>query len=427
MKSNWIGALLACLVVITVATDAAAQDWEMVQKDAQHTGSLPKGAEAPLRRSWIEKSSDPESSFTTWPVAKGGVVYARSGPGVIAVEAATGKRLWWRENPEGSKQVSLALDDRAIYVPLPLEKLVALDLATGDELWKVDTGVTSQIDASPVLADGRLFFGLPDADTFQAVDVTDGRTVWSIRTPFNADSVPAASGGRVVFTMQDSDSPRSVLLALDAASGRELWRVENQVGNSSPSIFEGKVVFGGGDRFAYALDLKTGRRIWRSPTEDVFSPRNMPAIAFGDVFLADRIGNLYRLDGETGKRKWIFRDTEGTMDQSFPVIAGTTLFIGSGSGWIYAVDTESGDLLWKEQVGGFVLSGAADEKHFYFGVKFRNEGLYAYEHDPSGKAPNPVGGLVDRLTSGVALALALVILAGLVLLIVVVSRRAGRR
>jgi outer membrane protein assembly factor BamB len=339
----------------------------------------------------------------------------------------TGKRLWWREDAGGSKQVGLAVDDGAVYVPLPLAKLAALDLNTGSERWKVDTGETGLEDASPVLFEGRLFFGLPEAKSFSAYNVADGSLAWSVRTQFEPDSVPAAADGSVVFSTQDLDSVRSVFLALDAASGQELWSVDNQIGNSSPSIFDGKVVFGGGDRFAYALDLKTGRRIWRSPTEDVFSPRNMPAIAFGDVFLADRIGNLYRLDGRTGKRKWIFRDTEGTMDQSFPVIAGKTLFIGSGAGWIYAVDTESGDLLWREQVGGFVLSGAADAERFYFGVKFRNEGLYAYEHDPSGKTALPVGGLVDRLTSGVALVIALVIVAGLIILGVVVARRAGRR
>ncbi|MGH7429222.1 MAG: PQQ-binding-like beta-propeller repeat protein, partial [Candidatus Methylomirabilaceae bacterium] len=286
MKSTWIGALLACLVVITVATDAAAQDWEMVQKDAQHTGSLPKGAEAPLRRSWIAKSSDPESSFTTWPVAKGGVVYARSGPGVIAVEAATGKRLWWRENPEGSKQVSLALDDRAIYVPLPLEKLVALDLSTGDELWKVDTDETGLADMSPIVAEGRIYFGLADARAFYAYSTQYGSRLWKHPTNFLAESIPAFSSGVVAFSSEDIDGPNAKVTAVQASDGERIWEVDQEEGNSSPSIFEGKVVFGGGDRFAYALDLKTGRRIWRSPTEDVFSPRNMPASAFGDVFLA---------------------------------------------------------------------------------------------------------------------------------------------
>ena len=84
--------------------------------------------------------------------------------------------------------------------------------------------------------------------------------------------------------------------------------------------------------------------------------------------------------------------------QSFPVVAGKTLYIGSGGGWLYAIDVDSGKLLWKHQVGGFILSGAADEKRFYFGVKFRNEGLYAYEHDPTGGkgAASPSGGSGSR-------------------------------
>ncbi|MGH7369728.1 MAG: PQQ-binding-like beta-propeller repeat protein, partial [Candidatus Methylomirabilaceae bacterium] len=258
----------------------------MVQRDAQHTGAISSGPPTPLKRGWKAESGHPDGSDTTWPVIKRGVVYATSGPGVIAVQGATGRRLWWRESAEGSKQIGLAVDDQALYVPLPFGKLAALDLATGSELWKVDTGETGLEDASPVLLEGRLFFGLPEAKTISAYNLADGSVAWSVRNEFEPDSVPAAADGTVVLSTQALDSVRAIFLALESSSGREVWRVQNQIGNSSPSIFDGKVIFGGGDRFAYALDLKTGRRIWRSPTEDVFSPRNMPAIAFGDVFLA---------------------------------------------------------------------------------------------------------------------------------------------
>jgi outer membrane protein assembly factor BamB len=237
------------------------------------------------------------------------------------------------------------------------------------------------------------------------------------------DSVPAVSENTVVFSTEDLSSRRVLLLALNTENGNEIWRVEQKEANSSPSILDGKVILGGGDFFAYALDLKTGKEIWRSPVEDKFSVRNMPAIAFGDVFLADRIGNIYRLDGETGERKWIFRDTEGTMDQSFPVIAGKTLFIGSSAGNLYALDTDTGRLLWQDQVNGIVLSGAADSERFYFGVKFGDEGLYAYEHDPEGEL-EPTPGALRNLRGLIG---GLILFALILVGVVLYARRRRRR
>lgn len=388
-----------------VALAAAGEPWVMVGKDEAHSNSISEGPSPPLREAWVAKSGDPESSFTTWPTAKDGIVYARVGPSVLAISAPDGRRIWFWQSPEGQKQISPSIGEDTLYVPLPFARVVALNLVDATEIWRVDLGEGGTADPSMTLSAGRIFFGLPDDLAVLSLSAEDGRELWRTSTELLPNSVPAVADGIVVLSTEHVGSRRVLVLALDAETGGEIWRAEQKEGNSSPSILGNKVILGGGDFFAYALDLKTGKEIWKSPVEDKFSVRNMPALAFGDVFLADRIGNIYRLDGETGKRKWIFRDTEGTMDQSFPVIAGKTLFIGSGAGNLYALDTDTGRLLWKDHVDGIVLSGAADSERFYFGVKLgKDEGLHAYEHDPEGKLePAPsrfrdvqplVGGLI---------------------------------
>lgn len=395
---------LAVALLLAALTPAAAlaDDWEMVQRDALHSGSVPEGPRAPLKRAWVAKSPDPDDSFTTWPVAGAGVVYASSGPGVLAVEAKTGKRLWFVQSEEGQTQVAPAIDEQSLYISLPFGRMVALDRQNGSERWRFQAD--DSLDASSTLADGRLYVGSEEAKILYSLNSADGTLVWKVATELEPDSTPVVSEGVVAFSTEEIGSSRVIVLALDAATGAELWRLEQKEGNSSPSILNGRVILGGGDFFAYALDLKTGRTVWKSPVDGRFGVRNMPALAFGDVFLADRIGNIYRLEGDTGKRKWKSEGTRGTFDQSSPVIAGKTLFIGSGAGWLYALDVEDGRLLWKEQVGGVVLSGAADAERFYFGVKLRNEGLYAYEHDPKGRLeppprrpPGPLGSLLRGL------------------------------
>jgi outer membrane protein assembly factor BamB len=370
---------------------AGAQAWEMVGRSPLHDNFVEQGPSPPFRRAWQAKSPDPESSFTTWPVVKNGVVYVSSGPGVMAVDASDGLRHWFFTPEEGQTQVAPALEGGAVFIPLPFGRIVALSIESGEEMWRFQA--EGSLDSSPTLAEGRLYFGSAEGKQFYCLDAASGRLVWKVTTEFEPDSVAAVSQGIVVVSTEHVGSPQVLILGLDAATGAELWRVEQKEENSSPSILGSTVVFGGGDSFAYAVDLKTGKQIWKSPVEDKFGIWSMPAIAFGDVFFADRVGNIYRLDGTTGQRMWVFKETEGDMAQSFPVVAGKTLFIGSGAGFLYALDVDSGRLLWKDSVQGIVLSGAADTERFYFGVKFGDEGLYAYEHDPEGKLepPPPAG------------------------------------
>ncbi len=311
---------------------------------------------------------------------------------MISVDASTGKLIWHHKPKGGQRIAGPAVDERAVYVPVPPNYVIALDRQTGNELWRFEG--ESEIDISPTLHERRLYVGSLRGNTFNALDSRDGTLAWKINTEFHPDAILVVSQGLVIFSTEDIGSREVRILALDAVTGQEVWRVSQKEANSSPSILEDKVIIGGGDFFAYALDVKTGKEIWKSPVKDKFSVRNSPAIAFGDVFLVDRIGNAYRLDGRTGARKWFLPDLEATYEQSFPVIAGKTLFIGGGSGRINAIDTDTGKLVWSEDVGGRVYSGAADSERFYFGVRNENEGLYAYEHDPGGnlvKPKNPSG------------------------------------
>lgn len=385
--------VVAALVVpLAVAASAANEPWSTVGKDALHTASISEGPAPPLKPSWVVTSGNPENSFTTWPAVKDGVVYASLGFGIVSVDSRSGRQIWYVEPEEGQAQVGLAIGEDRLLMVLPRGRVGAFDLSTGSDLWRFQGGGESSLDPSGTLADGRLYFGLFSDRSFHALDASHGTLIWKVDTELGPDSAPAVADGLVVFSMHRFGSPRSLVTALDAQTGEEVWRSEQTVDNSGVSIFDGKVVFGGGDLFVHALDLKTGQEIWRAPVENKFGVKSMPAIAFGDVFVADRVANIYRINGQTGELKWKLdnRLTNGTMDQSFPVVAGKTLYIGSGSGHLYGVDVDTGRIVWRDRVRGIVLSGAADAERFYFGVKLgEDEGLHAYEHDPEGSLEPP--------------------------------------
>jgi outer membrane protein assembly factor BamB len=420
VKRAWT--IFAVAAAVGMAMPPAWADWPMIQKDPTHTGFVLAGPRAPLKRAWKATPGFSQSNFTTWPALYRGVVFARSGKGVFAVDAKTGRRKWLVQPPEGSTIVAPAVDAQGVYIPVPYGRILALNRETGEVLWRFQAD--NELESAPTLADGRLYFGSWEGKAFYCVDVATGALVWKVPLEWAVDSVPAVSQGFVVFSMQNPDRNPSAVIALDASSGKEVWRIPQVINVSSPSIMGDKVVFGGGDLAVYAVELQTGKLVWKARVPDAFSVRNSPAIAYGDVFMADRVGNFYRLDGNTGKRKWIFSDTEGTYEQSYPVVAGKTFFIGGDAGWVYALNADTGKLQWNEQVGGFVMSGAADAERFYFGVKFRNEGLYAYEHDPKGSL-EPGSGSETPQTGREILTdalFALVLLGGLSLLLRILKR-----
>lgn len=393
--------LLLVGVLLFGSAFAGHEDWLMISKNSSHEGSIDVGPTPPLKRAWSRSVNGPDDSFTTWPIVVGELTIASSGTGVLAADKRTGEKRWFAEIREGQKIVAPATGE-SILMPVVGGLLVSLNPRDGKELWRFKAD--GELEASPTVSEGRIFVNSARAQSTYCVNASDGSPCWTRKLDLEPDSVPAVSQGVVVVIAESLDQPKIEVYGLSVHDGSILWSKPQARGYGSASILEDKVILGGGDFYAHALDLKTGKSIWKSPVKGKFGPRNLPALAFGDVFLADRIGNIYRLDGDTGKQKWMFEvPDEGTFDQSFPVVAGKTLFIGSGSGWLYALHTDTGRLLWKEQVGGFVLSGAADSERFYFGVKFRNEGLYAYEHDPNGKLEPPPNEPVQQIIAGVLL------------------------
>jgi outer membrane protein assembly factor BamB len=255
-------------------------------------------------------------------------------------------------------------------------------LADGTEKWKLDLGV--EFGEYPLLLDDVLVVTHRNGPRIVGLRLEDGKGVWELELPSTPEGMPAVVGNELFVLTEEVGSREAVLAAMDLSTSRSFWGIDVGEGASSPALIGDDLVVGTGQQSVIRVSQDEGATKWKAQVEDLFDPLIIPVIAFGDVFLADRIGNIYRLDGETGERKWIFSDTEGTFDQSSPVIAGQTLYIGSSAGWLYGVDVETGELVWRDRVDGFVLSGAADEERFYFGVKFGEQGLYAYEHDPSG-------------------------------------------
>jgi hypothetical protein len=219
--------------------------------------------------------------------------------------------------------------------------LYAVDAATGAARWRVATG--GRVRSSPAVAGGRVFVGSMDG-TLYAVGLRTGRLVWQFDTEghtlesakFGFDrrtiqSSPAVVDGRVFVGARDGH-----LYALDAGTGRLLWKVDHDRSwvITSPAVAGGLVYAGSSDaRFVQAVDVATGRERWRFTSErPVWSS---PAVAGNLLYVGDGSGTIYAVNRRTGAEQWRYRS--GRRIYSSPVPADGMLYVGNADGGAYAL------------------------------------------------------------------------------------------
>ncbi len=176
---------------------------------------------------------------------------------------------------------------------LVASSLLALDPATGAVRWKFP--VPTQVFGTPAVAGGRVYVHARN-DHLYALGADTGALVWKVPVPFPQDeftvfqdmskSSPAVADGRV-FVGAGRD-----LLAVDAATGRELWRqtTRGKV-DSSPLVVGQTVYVGSDDRSVYAFAAATGEPRWSFATGGKVS--GAPS-AYGELLLVgSNDGHLY--------------------------------------------------------------------------------------------------------------------------------------
>jgi len=160
--------------------------------------------------------------------------------------------------------------------------------------------------------------------------------------------------GRQVFTM-DSDA---VVSAFDLASGRRIWRTETQddkdrstnVGGGIATV-DGVVYVTTGRADVMALDAGTGAVRWRKP---LGSPaRSAPTVSDGRLYATTIDDKLIALNVANGERLWAYQASAAAttlLGQAAPAASEGLVVTGFGSGDLVAVRADSGALAWSDSL-----------------------------------------------------------------------------
>lgn len=237
-------------------------------------------------------------------------------------------------------------------------------------LWRQTFGEGSsrdrRLNASPVIADGRLYMIDARGDV-SAIDAEDGDRLWSVelRGPTEYDRL--AFGGGLAF-----DDGRiyvhagyNYLVALDATNGDEVWRTEILVPfHGAPTVADGRIFVASDDNEMLALDAETGSVLWTYQgiveTARLLTAPS-PAV-LGDVVVAPfASGELVALRVQNGNPIWSDSLTRSSALTALseindvagsPVIVDNTVYAMSHSGALVAINLRSGERVWSQPAGG---------------------------------------------------------------------------
>ena len=215
----------------------------------------------------------------------------------------------------------------------------ALHAADGSALWQypADGKGASLFSATPALADGALYV-TDDSGNAYKLDAATGKQLWKVTLDGALRSSPIVSGGMVYF-----GSGNSHCYALSAATGQTVWDVATSGAVlTSPVVTGGLVDFVSADNTVYSLNARTGRKAWSVPFDA--DPSLVPLVYDGRILYVTAGDTLYSLDPGSGRQRTTLKLPTSVLIP--PTITADATYIISQSDILYSLGT-GGRERWK--------------------------------------------------------------------------------
>ena len=278
-----------------------------------------------------ERKQDFADYYQSSPVISGGNLFFGSGDGNIYAIKPTDGSLIWQFATGGVVHATPAVDDDELFVGSFDGHFYALSVESGALLWKFKSVgqewfPRGDFQGSPTAGGGVVVVGARDYNLY-VLDGARGFCRWNKRF---------ARGWALANKIVDSvlytgTSDDRLLIAMELASGRELWRT-----NLHFNIFGGLAIDGGigyvGTLLGklYAVDLKSGAERWAFAT-DGYNANHLKYFKADDSFRDDIF--------EIVKSDEAFIDVEHEIGAIFstPALAGDRLVFTSTDGSVYCL------------------------------------------------------------------------------------------
>jgi len=249
--------------------------------------------------------------------------------------------------------------------------VLAIDRRTGKTVWErtareeqpheASHGDNGTYASSSAITDGQRVFAWFESQGMFVYDM-DGKLLWSkdlgdkkMRNQFGEGSTPALAGDRLVIVWDQITPGASFVVSLDAATGRELWRVARDEIDTwaTPLVVEHdgrrQAIVPGKNKIR-SYDLENGSIVWESQGVTM-NPIPSPVVGDGMVFVTSGFqgNNLKAIRLAAAKGDITGTDAiVWTLNRDTPYVPSPLLYDGilyilkSNNGLLSAFDARTG-------------------------------------------------------------------------------------
>lgn len=309
-------------------------------------------------------------------------------PGVLDTFPAQGFQFLWRA-PCGQGWSSPVIANGRVYLidselmkPEAKERVRCFDETTGRLLWahayaaeypewafapEQGGGPT----ATPVVDAGRVFT-VGACGHVHCLDAEQGTVIWekNLRRdyevgPMQCRPSPLIEGGLIIAFV--GAKPAASVVALDAQTGREVWKaLDERVSSSSPMVIQAggrRQLIVWTDASVTSLDPASGRVWWREAYVTSNNDSIPTPVVSGDRLLIS--GVMFRLDPDKPDAAVQWPDVSGAplkrllSNTSTPMLRGAHVYSAKSSGELVCLEADTGRVVWKSRAVTELRSGAS--------------------------------------------------------------------
>lgn len=255
--------------------------------------------------------------------------------------------------------------------PKPAELVPLEHPAAVRELWRADVGDAGRFVFEPAFADGSVYAASRDG-TVVRLDAASGKERWRVSAGLQL-SAGVGSDGRTVAV----GTEEGVVAALDAASGKALWqaRVSSEV-LAPPAVADGLVVVRSLDNRVFAFDAGDGKRRWvyqRAATSLIVRVPSGVVLDEDSGYAGFRGGKLAAIALSNGGQRWEVTvalpkgatELERVADVvGVPARDGREVCAAAYQGKVACFEAASGRALWSRDVSS--LTGVSVDPRYAF-------------------------------------------------------------
>ncbi|GAA0564929.1 outer membrane protein assembly factor BamB family protein [Chitinophaga japonensis] len=337
---------------------------------ALHSSGAPQWMPNPPRPSYAMNEEFPQVR-TRWSIQEPGdigsavaitggkVIYTNTNGDIKAVSLETGQPVW-QFHAKGKIYATPLVHNNYVIVPCTDAQVYCLDARSGRLQWQQATG-KAIVSSAARYRDMAIIAG--SDGHCRAWDIPTGRLQWDFDSVCNfVETRPLVYQDKVYFGSWGND-----FYALDAATGRRIWTWNNGASNRmfSPAacwpVATGNTLYiVAPDRYMTALDALTGRELWRN--------RDTANWVRESMGLSEDSARVY---AKTMQGAVIACNTHADVQEmawKSPVELGYeicpspinehngTVYVPTQSGVVYALSAKDGALQWRHKFSNCLVN-----------------------------------------------------------------------